>query len=69
MKGRVYASCDRSSMTSGSKTRPLLADIGLKFERAEKQMIIWICGIPLNDRITSEELRKLAGVQPITTCH
>ena len=34
MKGRVYASCVRSSMTSGSETRPLLVDAGLQFERA-----------------------------------
>ena len=31
MKGRVYASCVRSSMTYGSETRPLLAEVGLKF--------------------------------------
>ena len=31
MKGRVYASCVRSSMTYGSETRPLLVDVGLKF--------------------------------------
>ena len=29
MKGRVYGSCVRSSMTYGSETRPLLADVGL----------------------------------------
>ena len=45
MKGRVYASCVRSSMTYGSETRPLLVDVGLKFERAEMQMIRWICGM------------------------
>ena len=39
MKGQVYASCVRSSMTYGSETRPLLVDVGLKFERAEMQMI------------------------------
>ena len=43
MKGRVYASCVRSSMTYGSETRPLLVDAGLKFERAEMQMIRWMC--------------------------
>ena len=42
MKGQVYASCVRSSMTYGSETRPLLADIGLKFKRAEMQMIRWM---------------------------
>ena len=35
MKGRVYASCVGSSMTYGSETRPLLVDVGLKFERAD----------------------------------
>ena len=35
MKRRVYASCVRSSMTYGSETRPLLVDVGLKFERAD----------------------------------
>ena len=46
---------------------PLLADVGLKFERAEIQMIRWMCGVSLKDRRTSEEFRKLVGVQPITT--
>ena len=50
MKDRVYASCVRSSMTYGSETRSLLVDVGLKFERAEMQMIRWMCGISLKDR-------------------
>ena len=65
MKGRVYASCVRSSTTYGSETSPLLIDVGLKFERAEMQMIRWMCGISLKDRRTNEELRRLVGV--ITT--
>ena len=39
MKGRVYASCVRCSMIYGIETRPLQADVGFKFERAEIQMI------------------------------
>ena len=31
MKGRVYASCVRSSMIYGNETRSLLVDVGLKF--------------------------------------
>ena len=54
-------------MTYGSETRPLLVDVGLIFERAEMQMIIWMCGIPMKDRRTNEELRRLVGVEPITT--
>ena len=56
---RVYVS---SSMTYGSETRPLLVDVGLKFERAEMQMIRWMCSISMKDRSTSEELRRLVAV-------
>ena len=31
------------------------------------QMIRWMCGISLKDRRTNEELRRLVGVEPITT--
>ena len=51
MKGRVYASCVRSNMTYGSETRPLLVDVGLKFERAE--IIRWMGGISMKDRRTN----------------
>ena len=40
-------------MTYGSETRPLLVDVGLKFERAEIQIIRWMCGISLKDRRTN----------------
>ena len=46
MKGRVYISCVRSDLTYGSETRPLLADVGLKFQKAEMQMIRWMCDVP-----------------------
>ena len=65
-RSSVCQLCDKS-MTYGSETRPLLSDVGLKFERAEMQMIRWMCGVSLKDRRTSEELRKLVGVHPITT--
>ena len=54
MKGRVYASCVKSSMIYGGQTRPLLVDVGLKFERAGMQMIRWMCGISMKDRRTHE---------------
>ena len=54
-------------MIYGSETRSLLVDVGLKFERAEMQMIRWMCGISMKDRRTYEELRRMAGVEPITT--
>ena len=49
-----------------SETWPFLADVRLKFERAEIQMIGWMCEVSMKDR-TSKELRKLVGVEPITT--
>ena len=62
-----YASCVRSNMTYGSETMPLLVDVGLKFERAEMQMIRWMtmCGISMKDKRTNEELRWLVGVEHI----
>ena len=63
----VDASCVRSSMIYGSETRPLLADVGLKCERAEMQIIRWMCDVPMKDKRTSEELIMVFGVQPITT--
>ena len=49
-------------MTCGSEIRTLLADVGLNIGRAEMKMIRWMCGVS-----TSEELRKLVGVEPIPT--
>ena len=46
-------------MIYGSETRPLLVDVGLKFERAEMQMLRWMCGIFMKDRRTNEELRTV----------
>ena len=68
MKGQLYTNYVRSSMTYGSETRLFLVDDGLKIERAEMQMIriILLCGISMKDR-TNEELRRLVGVEHITT--
>ena len=46
-EGQMYARCIRSSMIYGSETRPLLVDVMLKFERAEMQMIRWMCGVSM----------------------
>ena len=54
-------------MIYGIETKPLLADGGLKFERAEMQIIRLMSGISTKDRSNSEELRKLVGVEYIIT--
>ena len=38
----------------GSETRPLLADVWVKFEGAPMTMIRWICVVSMKDRRTSE---------------
>ena len=63
----VDARCVRSSMIYGCETRPLLADVGLKFKRAEMQITRWMCDVSMKDIRTSEEFIKLVGVEPITT--
>ena len=42
----------------------MLDNVGLTFERAEMQMVRWRFGVSMDNR---EELRKLVGVEPITT--
>ena len=44
---------------SSSMIGPLLVDGGLNFERAEMQIIKWICVISMKDRRTNEELRRM----------
>ena len=56
-------------MTFGSETRPLLVDVELNFERAEIQMIKWMCGVSMKDRRTSEYLRKLVRVRAHHNCY
>ena len=58
MKAQVYTCCLRSSMTYGGETRPFLVDVGLKFERADMQMIRWMCGVSMKDRRTGKEFRR-----------
>ena len=45
-------------MTYGSETRPLLADVGLKFERAEMQLIRWMGGVFMKDK---RRIEKVGG--------
>ena len=67
MTGRVYASCVRSSLIYGSEAMPLLANVWLKFEGSAMRMIRWKCVVSMKYRRTSEKLRKLGGLEPITT--
>ena len=54
-------------MTYRNETMPLLVDVGLKFERTDMHMIRWMCGVSMKDRLTIVELRRVVGVEPITS--
>ena len=38
----------------------------LKLNRTEMSMIRWMCGVKLNERKKSEELRELLGLEPVS---
>ena len=40
---------------------------GLRGAPVRQHWVRWMCGVSMKDRKTSEELRRLIGVEPITT--
>jgi len=47
----------------GSETWPMKVEQELKLNRTEMSMIRWMCGVKLNERKESEELRELLGME------
>jgi len=50
----------------GSETWPMKVEHELKMNRTEMSMTRWMCGVKLNDRKKSEELRELLGLEPVS---
>ena len=50
----------------GSKTWPMKVEHELKLNCTEMSMIRWMCGVKINERKKSEELRELLGLEPIS---
>ena len=44
----------------------VLSEHELKMNHTEMSRIRWMCGVKLNDRKKSEELRELLGLEPVT---
>jgi len=65
-KGKVYATCVRSCLMHCTETWPMKVDHELKLNRTEMSMIRWMCGVKLNERKKSEELRELLGLEPVS---
>ena len=48
-RGRLYSSCERSSMLHGSETWPVRKENEVALQWAEMRMVRWMCGIKLQD--------------------
>jgi len=57
VRGRFHSSCVRSSMLHGSETWPVRNENEVALQRAEMRMVRWMCGVKLQDRVPSKELR------------
>jgi len=65
VKGRVYDSCVRSTLLYGSETWAVKVKQVQRLERTEMQMVRWMCGTKMRDRIPNEELRLRMGVESV----
>jgi len=52
-------------MLHGSETWPVRRGNVVALQQAEMRMVRWICGIKLNDRFPSKELRERLGIDDI----
>ena len=66
LKAKVYATRVRSCLMHGCETWPMKVEHELKLNRTEMSMITWMCGVKLNERKKSEELKELLGLEPVS---
>jgi len=52
-------------MLDGSETWPIRKENEVALQRAEMSMVRWMCGIKLQDRGPSKELRERLGLDDI----
>ena len=65
LKGKVYAACVRSTMIYGSETWAMNVEQQRRLERTEMRMVRWMCGVSLRERKTSDQLRRMMGIEPV----
>jgi len=65
VRGRLYSICVHSSMLHGSKTWPVRKENEVAFQWAEMRMVRWMCGVKLQDRVSSKGLRERLGLDHI----
>jgi len=52
-------------MLHGSETWPVRKENEVVLQRAEMRMVRWMCGMKLQDRVPSKELRERLGLDDI----
>jgi len=55
----------RSSMLHGSETWPVRKENEVALQWAEMRMVRWMCGVRLQDKVPSKELRERLGLDDI----
>jgi len=55
----------RSSMLHGSENWPVRKENEMALQRAEMRMVRWMCGVKLQDRVPSKELRGRLELEDI----
>ena len=65
LKGKLYASCVRSCMTYASETWAMIDNDALRFVRAERKMVRWMCGVSLLDKKSSDVLLRSLGLESV----
>jgi len=58
MTWRLYSSCVRSRKLHGSETWPVRKENEVALQRAKMRMVRWMCGVKLQDSISSKGLRE-----------
>ena len=65
LKGLLYKSCVRSALSYGAECWATKAEDMRKMETTEMRMLRMMCGKTLKDRVRSERIREMTGVETI----
>ena len=60
LKHKIYTSCN-----TWQRTWPM-KEHGVNFNRTEADMLRWMCGFELKERIINAEIRKFLGLEPVS---
>ena len=61
----MYSGCVQSSKLHGSENWPVRKENEVALQPSEMRMVRWMCGVKLQDRISSKGLRETLGLDDI----